>query len=170
MCMWLPHTHSNSHDTSRSGSWIFMLQIPCVKQFLILKSFPLTFNARCYASAVYAMVVCPSVSVHLSKVGVLLKLQKELSWYSGTVIRKNSGTSKNKGTSVWPPEFSPQTVHLDVSCGKLIVIIVLSTELVNGRACKSHLWRSMHRCWKHIVYYTSVDCTPITPLFRLVHD
>jgi len=31
------------------------------------------FTARCYASAVLAMALCPSVSVCLSQVGVLLK-------------------------------------------------------------------------------------------------
>jgi len=33
----------------------------------------LVFTARRYASAVYAMALCPSVSVCLSQVGVLLK-------------------------------------------------------------------------------------------------
>jgi len=42
--------------------------------------------------------------------------------------------------------------------------IVLSTKLVDGRACGSHLRRSTRRCCTHIIYYTSVDCNPPTPV------
>jgi len=38
--------------------------------------------------------------------------------------------------------------------------IVVSTKLVDGRACISHLRRRTRRCWTHIVYYTSVDVMP----------
>ena len=42
------------------------------------------------------------------------------------------------------------------------------TKLVDGRACRSRLRRSTRRGWTHIVYYTSVDCNPSSPLFDLL--
>jgi len=46
--------------------------------------------------------------------------------------------------------------------------IFMSTVLVDGRACELHLRRSTRRCWTHVVYYTSVDCNSLTPLFLFV--
>jgi len=43
-------------------------------------------------------------------------------------------------------------------------------SIVDGRACGSHLRRSTRRGWAHIVYYTSVDCNPSTPLLRFGVD
>ena len=66
-------------------------------------------TARCYASAVLALGLCPSVCP--SQVGVLSKRLKESSWFlacelasfhpSFTVLKGNSVISKNKGTSLW---------------------------------------------------------------------
>jgi len=46
--------------------------------------------------------------------------------------------------------------------------IVLSTKLVDGRACWSHLRRSMRCDWTHIICYTSVDRNAPTPLLWFV--
>jgi len=64
---------------------------------------PHYFNARCYASAVLAMALCPC----LSQLGVLSKRMNESSWFlacelpSYTVLKGNSVISINKGTSLW---------------------------------------------------------------------
>jgi len=42
--------------------------------------------------------------------------------------------------------------------------MLLSTTMVDGRACVSHLWRSTSRGRSQIVYYTSVDCNLLTAL------
>ena len=77
----------------------------------------------------------------------------------------NSGTSKIR---VLPSGTSPQTMDLEnFASGKSIL---LTTKLVDGRACGSHLQCSARRGWAHIVYYTSVDCNPLTPLLRFVLD
>ena len=68
------------------------------------------FTARCYASAVLATDLCPTVCLCLSQVGVLSKRLNESSWFFGiwasfhpsyTVLKGNSDISKNNGTSVW---------------------------------------------------------------------
>ena len=48
--------------------------------------------------------------------------------------------------------------------------MVLSTKLVNGRACWPHLRRSTRRGWTYIVYYRSVDRNAQTPLVPVVLD
>ena len=69
---------------------------------------------------------------------------------------------------VIPSESLPETLDLGkFRHGKLIV---LSTKLVDGGACGSHLQQSMHSCWTHIVYCKSVDCNPPTPLLQFVLD
>jgi len=78
------------------------------------------------------------------------------------VFEKNSGTSKIR---VLPSGTSPQTMDLEnFASGKSIL---LTTKLVDGRACGSHLQCSARRGWTHIVYYTSVDCNPLTPITSL---
>ena len=47
--------------------------------------------------------------------------------------------------------------------------IVVSTKLVDGRACISHLRRRTRRCWTHVVYYTSVDVMPWLFYFDLLN-
>jgi len=48
--------------------------------------------------------------------------------------------------------------------------VVLSTKLVDGRACGSRLRQSTRRCWTHIVYCTTVYSNRLTPLLRFVVD
>jgi len=74
----------------------------CLLGFLLC----VDFTVRCYASAVLAMALCPSVCP--SQVGVLLKRLNESSWFLAcelstrpTLLKGNSVISKNKGTSLW---------------------------------------------------------------------
>jgi len=128
-----------------------------------------------HASATYAVVVCLSVCLSL-RPSVCHKptlcrndwTNRAGFWHGGflppilhCVIRK-FGISKNKGTSL--SIFIPNSGLRKVRGGKLIV---LSTKLVDGRVC----WRrSTRRGWTHIVYYTSVDRNPVTPLLWFAAD
>jgi len=67
----------------------------------------------------------------------------DLSW---TVLSGNSGTSKNKGTSLW--NFATKSGLEKFRHCKLTV---WSTKVIDGRA---------HCGWIHKVYYTLVDCNP----------
>ena len=78
--------------------------------FLIFSFFPL-FTARCYASAVLAMGLCPSVCVCLSVTSrCSIKTAERIELVFGTwasfhpsytVLKGNSVISKNKATSLW---------------------------------------------------------------------
>jgi len=68
------------------------------------------FTARCYASAVLAMGMCPYLSVDcLSQVGVLSKRWNESSWFWHTsflppvlhCVKRKFGYLQKKGTSLW---------------------------------------------------------------------
>jgi len=119
------------------------------------------------------MSLYPPVSIRLclSHVGVLLKRQNESScfWHGSFVqpiphrVLGELGCLQNKGTSLW--NFAANSGLRKFRHGKLIV---LSTKLVDGRACGSR--RSTPRCWTHIVYYTSFGCNPLTQLLRFVPD
>jgi len=74
---------------------------------LFSRSQPFLFTARCYASAVLAMALCPSVSV-TSRCSIETVGRIELvfgMWASFqpsyTVLKGNSVISKTKGTSLW---------------------------------------------------------------------
>jgi len=74
---------------------------------LFSRSQPFYFTARCYASAVLAMALCPSVSV-TSRCSIETAGRIELvfgMWASFqpsyTVLKGNSVISKTKGTSLW---------------------------------------------------------------------
>jgi len=132
------------------------------------------FTARRCASAVYmprpCVRLCPSVC--LSQVGVLSKRQEriELGFGKGSsflqrvlhcVIRKVEYFQKR--TSLWNFAQKSGLIKHNKS-------IFMSTVLVDGRACELHLRRSTRRCWTHVVYYTSVDCNSLTPLFLFVQN
>jgi len=67
------------------------------------------FTARCYASAVLAMALCPSVSVTsrcsietAERIELVLACELPSTFHpSYTVLKGNSVISKNKGTSLW---------------------------------------------------------------------
>ena len=119
--------------------------------------------------------LCPPACVRLclSHVGVLSKRKNESScfWHGSFLQRilhrvlRKSEYLQNKGTSLW--NFAANSGLRKFRHGKLIV---LSTKLVDGRACGSRRRRSTPRCWTHIVYYTSFGCNPLTPLLRFVLD
>ena len=60
-------------------------------------------------------------------------------------------------------ELYPKLWTGKISQGKSIL---LSTELVDGRACWQYLRRSTHRGWTHAVYCTSVDRNVLTALLQ----
>jgi len=70
-------------------------------------------------------------------------------------------------TPLLPSDTLPELRTLKI-LPHLVVRVVDKT--VDGRACGSYLRQSTRRCWTHIVYCTSVDCNPLTPLLRLVLD
>ena len=83
-------------------------------------------------------------------------------WHGGFLshrVKGNSGTSKNKATSLW--DFVPNSGLRKFRHGKSVA---LSTKL--GRACGLHLRQSTSSCWTHIAYRSLVDfdCDLLTPL------
>jgi len=70
---------------------------------------PKCFTARCYASAVLAMALCPSVSVTsrcsietAERIELVLACELPSTFHpSYTVLKGNLVISKNKGTSLW---------------------------------------------------------------------
>ena len=78
------------------------------------------------------------------------------------VLRRNAAKANNKDTFLW--NFAPNCGLGTCGHGRSMV---LSTKLVN---CGLHLDGRARRGWTHKVYYTLVDCNPLTPLLRFVLD
>jgi len=116
---------------------------------------------------------CMCLSVGLSfclpQAGIVSKRLDKSSWLLAwklsftycTLRYKKLSISKYKGTSVW--NFVLNSGLRKFFQGRSIV---LSTKLADSRVCWRHLWRSTRRGWTHVVYYTSVDCNPLTPLHQ----
>jgi len=134
----------------------------------------LVFTARRYASAVFAVVICPSVrlSVRPTQAGIVSKRLDESSCFFGletsfhlshTVLWGNLGISKSDGTSDW--NLVPNSALRKFRRGKSIAS---STKVVvHGRACWRHLYDNR---WVVAVYCKSVSCNPLTTLLRFVVD
>jgi len=142
------------------------------------------FTALRCASATLAMAlclsVCPSVCVCLVSVTSRysprsIETSKRIKLVFGvkasfhrpdTILWRNSGIFKNKGTSLW--NFVPNSDSENFAGQS----IVLATKFVDGRACWPQSRRSTRRGWMHIVYYMSVDRNALTPLglLRFVLD
>jgi len=73
------------------------------------------FTARRYANAVLAVaLVSVCLSVSLSQIRVLSKWLNKSSWFlvlSHTVLLRNSGTTKNNGTSLWNFVLNSSCLH-----------------------------------------------------------
>jgi len=116
--------------------------------------------------------VVPNVSDILAECTCYGWMNRAGFWHRGflrptsyTVLRENSGNFKNNGTSLC--NFVPNSALRKFRHGKSIV---MSTKLVDGRACEPHERRSTRHCGTHIVYYTSVDCNPLALLLRSALD
>ena len=127
---------------------------------------PLDFLLCSTASAIYAVVMCPSVrpsvSGRLPQAGIVLKwlvkvvFSMEASFHiSHTVIRK-FGYLQKLG-------------HFPLGLGKFShsKSIAFSTKLVivDGRICWQHLYDSQ---WVVAVYYKLIKCNSLTPFLRFV--
>jgi len=124
------------------------------------------FTARRYASAVFAVVMCPSVCPSFCHQPELYRnswTNRAGFWHGCFLppmpqeIRKITGIPPK--LRFFPSEFSPNSglrkFRHDTS-------IALSTELVDAEACWRHLYDN-----RRIV---AIRCNPLTPLLRFVVD
>ena len=144
------------------------------------------FTARRYASAVFAVVMCPSVCPSFCHQPELYRnswTNRAGFWHGCFLppmpqeIRKITGIRKTKSATVgprnrldspgtlqaklryFPSEFSPNS---GLRKFRHDTSIALSTELVDAEACWRHLYDN-----RRIV---AIRCNPLTPLLRFVVD
>ena len=93
------------------------------------------------------------------RIELALARELDLTYPTSCHLRKFGYTSETKGTGTSLRNFAPNSGLRKIS--PYSKSIVLSTILVDGRACRSHLRQSTRSCWMHIVYCTSVDGNPL---------
>ena len=129
------------------------------------------FTTWRYASAVFAVIVCPSVclSARPSVRHKPVLYQNDWTnragfWYGGFLtLIPYCDISRNYGTSLWILELCFKLRTWKISPGQVIRVV----NVVDGRACWRHLYDNRRVV---AVSYKSNNCNPLTPLLRFVVD
>ena len=145
-----------SFFSSSTVSWLFRIRSKCF-----------FCRATPYQRGTCCRLVSVCLSVRPSQAGIVPKRLDGQSWffcelpltYPELFVRK-FGHLKNKGTSLW--NFTPNAglrenfATASRWCDQQNSSTVEPVDYVYGGPAS--------RVWMHIVYYTSVDCNPLTPL------